>query len=116
MSIGRDRAVVITGASTGIGAACALHLDQLGFLVFAGVRKTQDGVELQQRVFGNFYILGFTDMGSVNAKPFGPWVRSAGPGVMWLSPVGALKLTVAKPFNSTNKKAWMIQFAMGPEL
>ena len=55
-------------------------------------------------------------MGSVNAKPFGPWVRSAGPGVMWLSPVGALKLTVAKPFNSTNKKAWMIQFAMGPEL
>jgi len=48
MSIGNNRAVVITGASTGIGAACALHLDQLGFVVFAGVRKAEDGVGLQQ--------------------------------------------------------------------
>ena len=44
MSIGDNRAVVITGASTGIGAACALHLDRLGFAVFAGVRKSEDGV------------------------------------------------------------------------
>lgn len=49
MSIGDDRAVVITGASTGIGAACALRLSRSGFLVFAGVRKAQDGVALQQR-------------------------------------------------------------------
>ena len=48
MSIGDNRAVVITGASTGIGAACALHLDQLGFTVFAGVRKPEDGESLQK--------------------------------------------------------------------
>ncbi|WHZ29539.1 MAG: hypothetical protein OJF51_004341 [Nitrospira sp.] len=48
MSIGDNRAVVITGASTGIGAACALHLDRLGFVVFAGVRKPEDGVALQK--------------------------------------------------------------------
>lgn len=47
MSIGDNRAVVITGASTGIGAACALHLDRLGFAVFAGVRKAEDGEALQ---------------------------------------------------------------------
>src|SRR5574341_210753 len=36
-------AVVITGASTGIGAACALHLADHGFQVFAGVRDRQAG-------------------------------------------------------------------------
>ncbi len=35
-------AVVVTGASTGIGHACALHLAGLGYLVFAGVRSQAD--------------------------------------------------------------------------
>jgi NAD(P)-dependent dehydrogenase (short-subunit alcohol dehydrogenase family) len=42
-------AVVITGASTGIGEACALHLDQLGYRVFAGIRKAADGESLRRR-------------------------------------------------------------------
>jgi NAD(P)-dependent dehydrogenase (short-subunit alcohol dehydrogenase family) len=45
-------AVVITGASTGIGRACALHLDSLGFEVFAGVRKPADGEDLSGRGSG----------------------------------------------------------------
>jgi NAD(P)-dependent dehydrogenase (short-subunit alcohol dehydrogenase family) len=49
MSIGNGRVVVVTGASTGIGAACALHLDRLGFTVFAGVRNSQDGTSLQRQ-------------------------------------------------------------------
>jgi NAD(P)-dependent dehydrogenase (short-subunit alcohol dehydrogenase family) len=49
MSIGDERGVLITGASTGIGAACALHLDKLGFMVFAGVRRVPDGDALKQR-------------------------------------------------------------------
>ncbi|GAA0473941.1 SDR family NAD(P)-dependent oxidoreductase [Streptomyces sp. NPDC046215] len=40
------RAVVVTGASTGLGRACALHLDRLGFRVHAGVRKAADGEQL----------------------------------------------------------------------
>jgi NAD(P)-dependent dehydrogenase (short-subunit alcohol dehydrogenase family) len=39
--------VVVTGASTGIGNACALHLDRLGFRVFAGVRKDEDAERLR---------------------------------------------------------------------
>jgi len=38
----RSNAVLVTGASTGIGKTCALELDQLGFQVFAGVRKQAD--------------------------------------------------------------------------
>jgi NAD(P)-dependent dehydrogenase (short-subunit alcohol dehydrogenase family) len=36
-------AVVITGASTGIGRAAALHLAGKGLRVFAGVRTASDG-------------------------------------------------------------------------
>ena len=46
-SNGARGAVVVTGSSTGIGRACALHLDRLGFKVFAGVRKEADGKQLE---------------------------------------------------------------------
>ncbi len=42
-------AVVVTGASTGIGEACALRVDKLGFAVFAGVRKEADGESLKRK-------------------------------------------------------------------
>lgn len=38
--------IVVTGASTGIGKACALRLDRMGFTVYAGVRKEADGAAL----------------------------------------------------------------------
>jgi NAD(P)-dependent dehydrogenase (short-subunit alcohol dehydrogenase family) len=38
--------VVITGASSGIGEACALRLDALGYQVFAGVRRAEDAERL----------------------------------------------------------------------
>jgi NAD(P)-dependent dehydrogenase (short-subunit alcohol dehydrogenase family) len=42
-------AVVITGASTGIGQACALMLVARGYQVFAGVRKPADAERLRSR-------------------------------------------------------------------
>jgi NAD(P)-dependent dehydrogenase (short-subunit alcohol dehydrogenase family) len=41
-------AVVVTGASTGIGRATARHLASLGFDVFAGVRKDSDAQDVQK--------------------------------------------------------------------
>ena len=42
-------AVLVTGASTGIGEACAMELDRRGYTVFAGVRRDEDGERLKQQ-------------------------------------------------------------------
>lgn len=42
-------AMVITGASTGIGEACALELDRRGFRVFAGVRAEAAAEKLRAK-------------------------------------------------------------------
>lgn len=62
-------AVVITGASTGIGRACALHLARNGFEVFAGVRKQSDGASLVTAARGTLHplILDVTDRPGVQA-------------------------------------------------
>ena len=62
-------AVVITGASTGIGAACALDLDGRGFRVFAGVRKEADGQRLASRASDRLspLMLDVTDSAMIEA-------------------------------------------------
>jgi NAD(P)-dependent dehydrogenase (short-subunit alcohol dehydrogenase family) len=44
----RSRSVVITGASSGLGKAAAIHLTELGYRVFAGVRTDSSAVELSR--------------------------------------------------------------------
>jgi NAD(P)-dependent dehydrogenase (short-subunit alcohol dehydrogenase family) len=39
--------VLVTGASTGIGRGCALRFAEVGYRVFAGVRKVSDGEALR---------------------------------------------------------------------
>ena len=41
-------AVLVTGASSGMGKACALRLARAGYTVFAGVRKPRDAEALTQ--------------------------------------------------------------------
>ena len=48
MAAGKQTAVVITGASTGIGEACALHLALKGFKIYAGYRKPADAEKLSK--------------------------------------------------------------------
>jgi NAD(P)-dependent dehydrogenase (short-subunit alcohol dehydrogenase family) len=49
----RDKTVLITGASTGIGEACAMYLTRCGWRVFAGVRKKIDAEALTEKSFGS---------------------------------------------------------------
>jgi NAD(P)-dependent dehydrogenase (short-subunit alcohol dehydrogenase family) len=43
-----SKSILITGTSTGIGRACALYLDRLGFRVFAGVRREEDALSIKE--------------------------------------------------------------------
>jgi len=60
-------AVVVTGASTGIGEATVLRLDKLGFRAFAGVRKDADAERLKQQASGRLtpLLLDVTDANSI---------------------------------------------------
>lgn len=49
MTAEEPRTVVVTGASTGIGAACAEYLGEKGFRVFATVRKQSDAEAIAAR-------------------------------------------------------------------
>ena len=62
-------AVVISGTSTGIGAATATYLSERGFHVFAGVRAAAAGEALAKRASGNLtpVVFDITDPGSIAA-------------------------------------------------
>src|SRR5918999_3273491 len=61
-----DGTVLVTGASTGIGEATALHLKELGFDSVAAVRKDEDAERLS--VSGLRTVkLDVTDTGSISA-------------------------------------------------
>ncbi|RCJ15910.1 short-chain dehydrogenase/reductase [Nostoc sp. ATCC 43529] len=59
--------VVITGASSGIGEACAIYLDKLGYQVFAGVRREADAEALKCKALKKTIpiILDVTDEASI---------------------------------------------------
>ncbi|HEY6542741.1 MAG TPA: SDR family oxidoreductase [Ktedonobacteraceae bacterium] len=61
--------VLITGTSTGIGEVCALALERMGYQVFAGVRREEDGVALAQKASGRltWLLLDVTDACSIEA-------------------------------------------------
>jgi NAD(P)-dependent dehydrogenase (short-subunit alcohol dehydrogenase family) len=59
-------AVVVTGASTGIGEATTRHLASLGFKVFAGVRKEQDAERARSNGL-EAVRLDVTDPGTIEA-------------------------------------------------
>lgn len=87
--------VVVTGASSGIGKATALHLAQLGFHVLAGVRKPADGEALGPAV--EPVIVDVTDGGQVAAlaervgdAPLAGLVNNA--GIVVTSPLEAVDL------------------------
>lgn len=71
-----ERSVLVSGASSGIGRATALHLEQQGWKVFAGVRTEAAALALQKASSGSLVtvMLDVTDARQIAAvaKTIGP--------------------------------------------
>ena len=82
MHAGREKAVVITGASSGIGKACAARLAQEGFRVFAGVRRPESIEALGSQTPGavEAVVLDVTNLDQISeaARTVGGKVGEAG--------------------------------------
>lgn len=94
----RDKgSVVITGASKGIGEACALRLDKAGFHVFAGVRRGSDGERLRRIASSRLtpLLLDITDTASIEAAVATVQASTAGAGLAGL--VNNAGIAVAGP-------------------
>lgn len=78
------RSILITGASTGIGAACALGLEKKGFRVYAGVRSETAAQALQAQAGPNLTPLQLevTDPASV-ARAVDAIEAEGGLGALW---------------------------------
>jgi NAD(P)-dependent dehydrogenase (short-subunit alcohol dehydrogenase family) len=60
--------ILVTGASTGIGRACAIRFAELGYRTLAGVRKISDGDALKEHPSGKIepVLLDVTQSESIN--------------------------------------------------
>jgi len=112
--------VLVTGASTGIGRDACLDLASIGFTVYAGVRKTEDGENVvkqasQKKVSGKIVpiILDVTDESHIQKAfktisehvsssrlPFVALVNNA--GISDLCPLEAMPTDVAKNMFEVN--------------
>lgn len=63
------KTILVTGASSGIGEACALDLDRNGHKVYAGVRRSADGERLAAQASDRLVpvILDVTDQATIDA-------------------------------------------------
>ena len=73
-------------------------------------------VEYQYEFVNNWRSALFVDHGNAINQLLDPLATGVGVGVRWISPVGPLRLDLAKGLNPEFGGDWRIHFSMGPEL
>lgn len=74
------------------------------------------GVEYQYEFVRNWRIAAFIDEGNAVDDVFDRLATGVGMGIRWVSPVGPLRLDIAKGLDEEFDGGWRIHFSMGPEL
>ena len=73
-------------------------------------------VEYQYQFADSWRVAAFVDEGNAVDDLADPLATGAGLGIRWISPVGPLRLDIAKGLDSEFGGEWRIHFSMGPEL
>ena len=73
-------------------------------------------VEYQYEFTENWRVAAFVDEGNAMDDLSDPLATGVGLGIRWISPVGPLRLDVAKGLDPEFGGEWRIHFSMGPEL
>ena len=74
-------------------------------------------IEYQYNVTGNWWGAAFFDAGqSSHEFNFGDIKKGAGFGIRWLSPIGLVKLDIAKAVGAPDEDSWKIYFGLGGAL
>ncbi|WP_083191041.1 autotransporter assembly complex protein TamA [Legionella jamestowniensis] len=80
---------------------------------------TYNGFEIQKETVDHWYFVVFFDSGDVYMPISKVWKNDAGIGLMWVSPVGPIKVGIAQPmdnhFNRNDQKPRLV-INMGPDL
>ncbi|MBU2875648.1 autotransporter assembly complex protein TamA [Marinobacter salexigens] len=85
--------------------------------VAVGGRYTMVGsAEYQYQFADNWRAALFVDHGNAINDLFDPLATGAGAGIRWISPLGPLRLDIAKGLNPEFGGEWRVHFSMGPEL
>ncbi len=72
-------------------------------------------VEYAYRVADNWRVAAFVDAGTATNNTSTTLTYSVGPGVHWLSPIGPVRLYVARGF-APDENTWQLHIMLGPEL
>ncbi|MEX2475819.1 autotransporter assembly complex family protein [Marinobacter sp.] len=73
-------------------------------------------LEYQYEFIDKWRLAAFVDEGNAVDDLFDPRATGVGMGIRWVSPVGPLRLDVARGLDDEFGGSWRIHFSMGPEL
>ncbi|MDL0430097.1 autotransporter assembly complex family protein [Marinobacter sp. TBZ242] len=72
--------------------------------------------EYQYQFAENWRVAAFVDEGNAMDDLSDPLATGAGLGIRWISPVGSVRLDIAKGLDPEFGGEWRVHFSMGPEL